>query len=62
MSTESDPVGHDGGTPSRGCHRSGAAECAAHPARHGFQVPVVKELPRRWDPLTEGEVVSRGTD
>jgi hypothetical protein len=62
MSSESQPAGHGGGRPCQARHASGDAECVAPPARHGFQVPIVKEMPRRWDPLTEGEVVSRGTD
>ncbi|MEA2280381.1 MAG: hypothetical protein QOK21_988 [Solirubrobacteraceae bacterium] len=62
MSSEPQPLGRNGGRPCQARHASGDAECVAGPGRHGFQVPIVKELPRRWDPLIEGEVVSEGTD
>jgi hypothetical protein len=29
------------------------------PPRSGYSVPVVRELPRRWDPLADTEVVIR---
>ena len=28
-------------------------------AQHAYQLPLVRELPRRWDPFVEAEVVLR---
>jgi hypothetical protein len=30
-----------------------------HPSRAGYSVPVVRELPRRWDPLVDAEITLR---
>jgi hypothetical protein len=38
--------------------RTGSLE-ARRPVRRGYQLPTVTELPRRWDPLREAEVVVR---
>jgi hypothetical protein len=59
MSAESRPLDPDGGGPG---HSTGRVEARARPVRRGYQLPIVEELPRRWDPLTDGEIVVRGSD
>ena len=36
-----------------------AAVGSRRPVRRGYELPTVTELPRRWDPLREAEVVVR---
>jgi hypothetical protein len=62
VSAESGLGDRDGARPGQAGHSTGSVEAAGGPARRWYQVPVVKELPRRWDPLIEGEIVVRGTD
>jgi hypothetical protein len=41
-------------------HTADAARTrSAATARHAYQLPLVRELPRRWDALVEAEVVLR---
>ena len=62
MSGRSRSLDPDGGRSSHMAHPTGAAGARARPRRPGYQVPIVKELPRRWDPHKEGMVRVRGTD
>lgn len=55
MSAESRPVDPSTGTPGEPGHSSRSA-------RRGDQLPVVTELPRRWDPSSESMIVVRETD
>jgi hypothetical protein len=56
------PFGSSRVSASRVTHSTAAPEAAAPPPRRGHRVPTVRELPRRWDPRTDAEVVVYETD
>ena len=56
------PFGTSRGVPSRVTNLTAVPEAAARPPRRGHRVPTVRELPRRWDPRTDAEVVVYETD
>jgi hypothetical protein len=51
------PFGSSRGVASRVTHLTAVPEDAARPPRRGHRVPQVRELPRRWDPRTDAEIV-----